>query len=98
MRRPLFPGSQPEVLQEGVGHQDQRDVVVPTRPRPALEVVEAEFVLQLLVTVLDEVPTLGECHQSKQRGVSGQVGEVELTGYPITPFYAAIRYRNGTWR
>ncbi len=68
------------MLEEGVGEQDQGDVVVPTRPRPALEVVEAEFVLQFLVTVFDEVPTLGQFHEPAKGRVGREMGEEELRG------------------
>lgn len=53
---PVFP-PQPQVLQEGERDQAQQRMVVQARPRAALEVVEAKFVLQLLVGLLNGLIT-----------------------------------------
>src|SRR5919201_5964859 len=46
--------------EEGVGDGDQRDVVLPAAVAAALEVVEAERVLELAVVVLDAPADLGQ--------------------------------------
>src|SRR3954465_15409346 len=48
---PLF-SPEPQVLQEGEGQQAQERVVVQPAPRAALEVVESQLVLELLVQLL----------------------------------------------
>src|SRR3954469_19548412 len=47
----LFP-PEPQVLQEGEGQQAQQRVVVQPAPGAALEVVEPQLVLELLVQLL----------------------------------------------
>src|SRR6516164_3127430 len=58
-RYPLFPPALPSPQhQEGIRQHHQRDVMLPAPPRPTLEVVQTQFVLQLLVTVLYPPPPL----------------------------------------
>src|SRR5262245_14563463 len=59
------------LLQEGVGHGGERDVPVPARIAAALEVIEAEFVLQLLVLLLDRPSLVRDPDQTCQGGRGG---------------------------
>src|SRR5262249_36338570 len=74
-RRPFFAPPPPPQGQERVCQQHQRAVVLPTTPAPAFEVVQAQLVLQLLVTVLDPPAALGRPHQPPQRRAGRQVTE-----------------------
>ena len=47
-----------------------------TAPRSPLEVVEAEFLLQLLMRLLAHPPRFDGGGQSAQVGLGGQVGEI----------------------
>jgi hypothetical protein len=60
------------LLQEGVGHGGERDVPMPAGITAPLEVVESEFVLELLVLLLDR-PTLVRNQTSRLSAVGGQV-------------------------
>lgn len=60
--RHFFGAATPHVLEEGVRQQYQGGVMVPPPPRPALEVVQAEFVLQFTVAVLDPPAALRRGH------------------------------------
>src|SRR5687768_11034852 len=53
----------PHVLEEGVRQQHQHDVVIPAPPRPALQVVQAQLVLELAVAVFHPPAALGRGHQ-----------------------------------
>ena len=46
---PALFSPEPQVLQEGEGEQAQQRVVVQAAPAPALEVVQPQLVLELLV-------------------------------------------------
>src|SRR4051812_46304662 len=73
----LFP-PEPEGLQEGEGQQGQQRVVVQAAPGAALEVVEPQLVLELLVRLLAHPPALDQRRQGLERGVGREVGEVVL--------------------
>lgn len=49
-------------------------------PGTTLEVVEPEFLFELLVALLDGPALVGEPHQLRERGVRRQVGQVILEG------------------
>ena len=53
--------------QEAVGQQRQRRVVVEATPRPTLEMVQAEFLLQLLVALFHRPATLPQPHREERR-------------------------------
>src|SRR3954462_5319372 len=80
----LFP-PEPQVLQEGEGEQAQQRVVVQPAPAPALEVVQPQLVLELLVHLLADPPALDQGGQGLERGVGRQVREVvlALAGGPV---------------
>src|SRR3954451_2035440 len=82
--RPFSP-PEPQVLQEGEGRQAQERVVVQAAPAPALEVVEPELVLGLLVQLLADPPGLDQRRQGLERGVGREVGQVVLllAGGPV---------------
>src|SRR3954464_9378594 len=73
----LFP-PEPQVLQEGEGQQAQQRVVVQPAPGAALEVVEPQLVLELLVQLLADPARLDQGGQGLERGVGRQVREVVL--------------------
>ena len=52
-----------------MGHHAERGVVVKASPGAALEVVQAEFLLHLLVVALDAPTQLGQAHQGADRRV-----------------------------
>jgi hypothetical protein len=59
----LFP-PEPQMLEESKGKLAQQHVVVQTTPAPALEVVQAQLVLELLVHLLADPACLDLCCQS----------------------------------
>src|SRR4051812_2631310 len=61
--------------QEAVGQQRQRRMVVEATPRPALEVVQPQLLLQLLVALLHRPATLPQTHRTDARRPLGQVGK-----------------------
>src|SRR5215213_573316 len=76
---PLFPPEpQPQVLEEGEGELAQQRVVVQAAPRAPLEVVEAEFVLHLLVHLLADPASLDRRGQDLERRVGRMVRQVVL--------------------
>ena len=69
----------PQVLQEGEGDHHHQGMVVQPGPGAALEVVEAEFLLHLLVRLLADPAGLDRRRQARRSGrVGRQVGEVVL--------------------
>ena len=64
------------MLKEGVRDHRHERVSVEALPGPALEVVEAEFFLHLLVGLLANPSCLDDGRQSAQVGLGGQVGEI----------------------
>src|SRR4051794_41643755 len=73
----LFP-PEPQVLQEGEGEQAQERVVVEAAPAPALEVVQPQLVLGLLVQLLAHPAGLDQGGQDLERRLGRQVREVVL--------------------
>jgi hypothetical protein len=67
-----------EVLQEGHGEHHHERVVVQAVPTPALEVVEAEFFLHLLMRLFADPARLEQPNQALHGSIGGQVGEVVL--------------------
>src|SRR5918993_3060115 len=65
-------------LKPGVGQGGEDDVALPPREGAALEVIEAEFVLQLLVLLLDRPPLMRQSHQGAERRGGRQVDEIVL--------------------
>ena len=76
----LLLGAELFERQEAKGEHHQGGVVVEAAPASALEVVEAEFLLHLLVALLD-LPTLApEPHRLEPGGAWRQVAKSELDG------------------
>src|ERR687884_1372520 len=73
----LFP-PEPQVLQEGEGEQAQQRVVVQAAPAPALEVVQPQLVLELLVHLLADPPRLDQGGQGLERRVGRMARQVVL--------------------
>src|SRR4051812_588936 len=67
------------VLEKGEGDAGHQRVPVQAYPGPALEVAEAEFLLQLLMCLLAGPARLDRGGQPPQRGPRRQVAEVVLT-------------------
>ena len=63
----LAPAAAPCVLQPGVGQGGEHDVAMPADKRAALEVIEAEFVFQLLVLLFDGPAVMRQADQRAQR-------------------------------
>jgi hypothetical protein len=61
----------PFLLQKGVGDRGDHHVVVPARIRSALEVVEAELRLEVLVVLLDGPPLVREPDDRRREAVGG---------------------------
>src|SRR3954453_2583785 len=74
----LFP-PEPQVLQEGEGEPAQERVVVQPPPGAALEVVEAQLLLELLVRLLAHPARLDQRRQLLQGRVRREVREVVLS-------------------
>src|SRR6516225_185154 len=62
-------------LQEPIGEEAHGGVVVEARPRAALEVVQAQFLFELLIALLDVPTTLPQLHRVLQRRAGRQVGQ-----------------------
>src|ERR687889_277956 len=75
---PALSPPEPQVLEEGEGEPAQERVVVQPAPGAALEVVEAELLLELLVRLLAHPPGLDRRRQLLQRRLGRQVGQVVL--------------------
>src|SRR3954468_2683555 len=73
----LFP-PEPQVLQEGEGEPAQERVVVQAAPGAALEVVEPQLLLELLVRLLAHPARLDQRRQLLQGRVRREVREVVL--------------------
>ncbi len=69
----LFP-PEPQVLEEGEGELAQKHVMMKPAPAPALEVVEAEFILHLLVHLLADPTGLDQGRQRLERRIGRVVG------------------------
>ncbi len=66
------------MLEEGVGDHGHECVAVEAVPRPALEVVETEFFLHLLVRLLADPSRLDGRREGEEIGLGGQVREIVL--------------------
>ena len=71
-------GAQAQMLQEQVGDQRHQRMPVQPAPRAALEVIEPEFFLELLVRLLAHPARLDQRGQPLQRRVRRQVGQIVL--------------------
>lgn len=49
--------------QKGVRHGGEGDMMVPARPRAPFEVIDAEFVLQFAIVLLNAPPAFGQTHE-----------------------------------
>src|ERR671911_536510 len=58
------------LLEKRIRDRRQDDMPIPARIRPALEVVEAEFVFELLILLLDGPSLMRDPDESFQRGSS----------------------------
>ena len=73
------------LLQKGEGDHREQRVVTEAAPRAALEVVEAEFFLQLLVGLLARPAGLDSRDDGSERGALRVIGDVVL-GFVFSPF------------
>jgi len=60
--------------EETEGQGDEGDVVVPSQPAPALEVIEAEFVFKFAVVLFDLPSAAAGVDRRAQRGAEVVVG------------------------
>src|SRR3954454_13648184 len=75
--RGAFP-PEPQVLQEGEGELAQQRVVVQPAPAPALEVVQPQLVLELLVHLLADPACLDQGGQDLERRAGRMARQVVL--------------------
>src|SRR5580765_5067028 len=75
------------MLEEGVSNHRHERMTMEALPRPALEVVETEFLFQLLVGLLANPSRLDGRRQGAQSGLRRQVGEIVLL-FPRHPMLA----------
>src|SRR3712207_82832 len=73
----LFP-PEPQMLQEGESELAQERVVVQATPAPALEMIQAQLVLDLLMHLLASPAHLDQGGQGFERCVSWMGGEIVL--------------------
>src|SRR4051794_15669643 len=88
LRSSFFPPPhrlQAPVLQVGEGDAGHQRVPVQADPRAALEVAEAEFLLQVLMCLLAGPARLDRGGQPPQRGPRRQVAEVVLALAALAP-------------
>lgn len=64
---------EPQMLEEGEGQLAQKQVVVQAAPAPALEMVQAQLVLELLVHLLADPARLDQGGQDLERRVGRMV-------------------------
>ena len=64
------------MLEECVSNHCHQRVTMKAVPRPSLEVVETEFLLQLLVTLFADPSCLDRRSQAAQIHLGGQVGKI----------------------
>ena len=64
------------MLQEGEGEHRHECMAVKTLPGSSFEVIEAEFLFQLLMGLLANPSSLDRRSQGAQIGRSGQIGKV----------------------
>ena len=64
------------MLEECVSNHCHQRVTMKAVPRPSLEVVETEFLLQLLVTLFADPSCLDHRSQAAQIHLGGQVGKI----------------------
>ena len=69
---------EPQMLQEREGELAQEPVVVQATPAPALEMVEAQLVLHLLVHLLADPTSLDQGRQDLERRIGRVIGQVVL--------------------
>ena len=69
---------EPQVLEEGKRELAQERVMVQAAPAPALEVIEAQLVLHLLVHLLADPAGLDQGGQRLERGIGREIGQVVL--------------------
>ena len=77
-RRQVRAAAEAFALQPGVRERGEDHVALPPRQGAAFEVVEAEFVLELLILLLDRPALMRQAHQRAQRGGGGQVDQIVL--------------------
>ncbi len=70
-----------------MGHGAESGVVMEATPSAAFEVVQAEFLLHLVVVALNAPAQLGQAHQSARGRVSWEGREPEFRGrlLPLGP-------------
>jgi len=66
------------MLKEGIRDHRHERMAVKTLPGPALEVIETEFLFQLLVSLLTNPSCLDGSRQAAQVGRRWQIGEIVL--------------------
>src|SRR6059036_2955566 len=72
---PPRPGSHPFLLQEGVGHGTQDDVVLPVPVAAPLEMIQTELGLEVLVLLLDRPALVRQPDQLREASPWGKVQE-----------------------
>ena len=77
-RRQVGAPSLAFALQPGVREGGEDDVALPSGQGASLEMIEAEFVLQFLILLLDRPALVREAHQRAQRRGRRQVDEIVL--------------------
>ncbi len=65
---------EPQVLQKGEGDLAQKGMVMQSTPAPALEVVEAQFILHLLVHLFAYPAPLDQGRQILERRIGRVIG------------------------
>src|SRR5262249_16587388 len=75
------------MLEEGIGNHRHECMTVETLPGPAFEVIETEFLFQLLVSLLANPSRLDGRRQGAQRSLRRQVGEIVFL-LPRHPLFA----------
>src|SRR4051794_10353333 len=75
---PALFSPEAEVLEEGEGELAQQGVMVQAAPAPALEMVQPQLLLELLVHLLADPARLDQRRQDLERRVGRVVGQVIL--------------------
>src|ERR1700747_433334 len=73
------------MLEEGISDHGHERMTMTSLPRPSLEMVEAELLLQLLVVLLTDPSRLDRGSQAAQIHPGGQVGKIVflLSGHAV---------------
>jgi hypothetical protein len=79
-------GLEPKVLEVGTSDACHERVSMQASPGPPFEVIEAEFLLELLMRLLADPASLDGCRQPSQRRARREIAEIVFALAVAAPF------------